>query len=245
MAMLPKKIVHAKGQDDHVDAWLMSYADMITLLFMFFVIFVSVVAARHTDATILSHGEAIHPYNKERFGLLTLGTTHDEAFHALEGVVASNNADKDIAIDKSERSMSIDLSTVAFFEPGTADIPSDQLPLLAAIARTLNRDDIGSYSIAVEGYTDDEPVKTNSYANNWELSAMRAARIVGILSKEGINPHRLHAASFAGNHPLVPNKDIQGNPIEQNRQRNQRIVIKVEAPASPLSTLAMGDNPAR
>ena len=77
--------------------------------------------------------------------------------------------------------------------------------------------------------------KISRYANNWELSAMRAAQIATMMVDDGMDPSLLRTISYAGNRPLVPNLDAGGNPIPENRSRNQRIVIRVEKPAAVIA----------
>ena len=244
MAILPKspssrpkstRRRHVKGQDDHVDAWLMSYADLITLKVMLFVIFVSISVSKHEHPSEFTRGELEHPYLQKESGTLALGTPYDEAYRTLLGIVLSGSADQHIAVEKTSHSLSIDISAVQFFDEGSADIPGGQLPLLKAIAHSLKVGTLIQDNIEVEGYTDDETLKKSKFANNWELASMRAARIVVLLAGEGIDPARLRATSYAGNHPVVPNKDAAGNPILENRKRNQRVVITVEKSALPIT----------
>jgi chemotaxis protein MotB len=222
-----------KGQDDHVDAWLMSYADLITLLFIFFAIFFSASLTKHNEITALTRGEPEHPYVKPHYGPLALGTAFDEMYTGVMGAVVAHNVDPYVAVEKTSHSLSIDLSSLKFFIPGTADIPSEQLPALKNVAQALKSSDLSNTTIEVEGYTDDSPLENSPYANSWELAAMRATRVVGILINEGIDPTHLRAMSYANNRPVVPNDDYQGKPIPENRSRNQRVVIKVEAVAVP------------
>lgn len=228
MAMLPKaSSKHVKGQVDHVDAWLMSYADLITLLFMFFVIFVSTSLSRHSSAAP-THGEPVHPYVEEHSGLMALGTPYDEMYGNLKGTVATANADQSVAVEKSEHGVWVDLSAVQLFNQGTAVIPAERLPLLKAMARQIKDGIPAEDKIEVAAYTDDAPLIDSVYANNWELAAMRAARIVTLLVDEGVDAGRLRAVNYAANQPVVPNQDAAGKPIEENRERNQRVVIRVE-----------------
>src|SRR4051812_28542138 len=121
MNRFPKAKVkrHVKGQVDHVDAWLMSYADLITLLFMMFVIFVSI-SISHKDHTVsVSRGEPEHPYLKHLSGTLELGTPYDETYRTLVGLVVTNEADQHIAVEKSAHGVQVDMSSLYFFEPGT------------------------------------------------------------------------------------------------------------------------------
>jgi chemotaxis protein MotB len=76
--------------------------------------------------------------------------------------------------------------------------------------------------IAVEGYTDDLSVHTGKMPSNWELSALRATAVVRYLVDEkGLDPGRFSAAGYAEYQPLVPNIN------EANRRLNRRVDIVI------------------
>lgn len=76
--------------------------------------------------------------------------------------------------------------------------------------------------IAVEGYTDDLSVHTGKMPSNWELSALRATAVVRYLVDEkGLDPSRFSAAGYAEYQPLVPNIS------EANRRLNRRVDIVI------------------
>lgn len=216
-----------KGQADHVDAWLMSYADLITLLFMVFVIFVSLSVMRPGEESEGDNGG----YKQTRSGTLALGTPFDETYRALSGIVASHHYDQHIALEKNHRSITVDISALRLFEPGSAAIAEDTVPFLKEVAALLKQHMPGKRFLTVEGHTDDDPMTRGHYDDSWELSTMRAARVTSLLVKEGIDPKRIAATGYAGSRALVPNEDAEGRPILDNRHRNQRIVIRLEMAA--------------
>lgn len=234
--MLPKSTrKHTKGQEDHVDAWLISYADMITLLFAVFVIFVTYSGSKHGDDSSLRRSEPERFSFTEHFGTVMLGTPFDGIYQALQGVVTSGYADQNMAIEKSPRALWIDISAVHFFKEGTATIPDDRLSLIKNIVQILKERTEPTDLIEIESDTDDEPLDNAAFADNWQLSAMRGAYIARLMITEGIEPSRLRTVSYAGYRPIVPNDDEAGNPIPENRQRNQRIIIRVEKAPAPAS----------
>ncbi|MGC9519913.1 MAG: OmpA/MotB family protein [Desulfuromonadaceae bacterium] len=83
------------------------------------------------------------------------------------------------------------------------------------------RDDI---LLRVEGHADDRPLKeTASYANNWDLSALRAAAVVAFLQRAGdVPPERLSAAGYGYYQPVASNVSPAG------RRQNSRVEIIVE-----------------
>jgi chemotaxis protein MotB len=83
------------------------------------------------------------------------------------------------------------------------------------------------YYVDVEGHTDDVPIHTPQFPSNWELSTLRATGVVRYLIKIGLEPDRLKAAGYADVNPKVPNLDLFGAPIPENRAKNRRIVIRL------------------
>ncbi len=226
--MLPKSNIHRQKESDHVDAWLMSYADMITLLFLFFVIFVSVLYSRQTAPADVVRSEPGFPHTPTHGGTLSLDTPFESLYRTVTGIIAADNADTQISVEKSTEALHVDMSALLFFEYDSAEMHDDQKALLGTIAKAL-KDGMADSVVTVEGYTDDGVPVGSKYANNWELSAMRAAKVATVLIGQGVDPARVRAVSYAGNYPVVPNTDAGGNPISENRIRNQRVVIKLEA----------------
>jgi len=234
----PKAIVrkHSKGQVDHIDAWLISYADMITLLFIVVVIAIPVTMNKNNSNPDAPRGEPEHPYyQSDHTGLLSINTLYDESYREISGLIISSNEDEDIAVDKTEHGLWLDISVPLIFEMGTADIKPEQVPLLKTILNTIKNTMPDNSILEVAGYTDDAPLESSKFSNNWELSSMQTARVASLLIDSGIDPKIIHITSYAGNAPIVPNLDASGKPILKNRVRNQRIMIKVEMAQAKLA----------
>jgi chemotaxis protein MotB len=76
--------------------------------------------------------------------------------------------------------------------------------------------------LIVEGHTDDEPMRSEKYPSNWELSAARATKIVRyLMARHKIPGDRLTAVAYADQKPVVPNDS------PENRARNRRIEIMI------------------
>jgi chemotaxis protein MotB len=76
--------------------------------------------------------------------------------------------------------------------------------------------------IVIGGHTDDRPIRTPRYRDNWDLSAARAIAVVReLVARRGIDPRRIEAQGFADTRPVAPN-DSDGN-----RALNRRIEIEV------------------
>ncbi len=209
-------------QEENVDAWLMSYADMITLLLCFFIVFVSVSEPRKDKLAAVTEGMA------KRFGVVELSTPFQGILHSLQAVAETHHVLKDVAVEKTMTSVEMELATDTFYKKDSAEFTEDKMPVLLDIAGTIKSVDYIDYHITVEGHTSDVPVDSAIYPTNWELSSARAARLVRLFIEQGIKPDRLRAVGYADIRPKVANLDEHGKPIPENRAKNGRIVIKVE-----------------
>jgi len=217
--MLPPRKIQP---EENTDSWLMSYADMITLLMSFFVIFVSVSEPRKERITMLSSGMG------GKFGTVDVTTPFDGVMKSLTGVVENNKAFRDITIRNDTKSIEMEMSSATFFQPFTAELATDKLPLIAEIVASLKTIDFIDYKISVEGHTSDLAPQSGLYATNWELSSARAARMVRAFIDSGIKPENIKAVGLADSQPKVPNIDINGNAIPANREKNERVMVKLE-----------------
>lgn len=217
--MIPKRPVK---HEENVDAWLMSYADMITLLLCFFIIFVSVSEPKKDRISQITGGMT------GKFGAVNVETPFASATHALRQIVEHNRMYKDMAVEGTTASLSMELATHRFFKEGGADIDEAMLPVIGEVIATLKQPNLAQYTLSIESHTDDTPPRSGLYKNNWELSSVRAAKLADYFIRQGIPAERVRAVGYADSRPKVPNLDAKGNPIEANRAQNQRVTVKVE-----------------
>jgi chemotaxis protein MotB len=91
----------------------------------------------------------------------------------------------------------------------------DALKLLAGVL-----DKNSEIDILVEGHTDNVPIKTSGYKDNWDLSVARATSIVRILTSDyKIAPTRMTASGKGEYFPKADNGTTEG------RAKNRRTEI--------------------
>jgi len=215
MALPPKEF-----EEDKED-WLVTYADAITLLMAFFVMLLSfskydIPAFEEAAAAIktnIGKQQATSPIQ-----LLKLD---------VEDVVYNMQADQVVKVEKDDKGLVIELASSAFYKPGSADIREEAAPVLEKISQTLKAPRYLPYVIDVEGHTDDDPISTEKFPSNWELSAGRATRVVRFFVEQGIDAVRMKATGFAETHPKAPNRDAEGQPIKENQTKNRRVAVRV------------------
>lgn len=98
-----------------------------------------------------------------------------------------------------------------------------ELDRIAALLQELERQippDI-PWVLRVDGHTDQRPIATFQFPNNWALSASRAIAVVQYMISRGVPPQRLVAAGFGEFQPIDPGT------TEEAFTRNRRIELKL------------------
>ncbi|MFZ4441685.1 MAG: OmpA/MotB family protein [Syntrophales bacterium] len=210
--------------DDHrVDDWLMTYADLITLLLCFFAIILSVSIIKKEKI------EQVAQTVLEQFAVSdaakSVTTPQSEN---RQSIATLFRGERDVAVESGDRYTAIEMNSASFFASGSAELKQDGQRLLATLLPTLQDKRFGDYHITVEGHTDDMPIKTAQFPSNWELSTARAAVVVRFFIDNGIPAAKLRAIGYAEVLPKIRNRDASGAPLPENQAQNRRVVIKLE-----------------
>ena len=120
--------------------------------------------------------------------------------------------------DQSDGTELVRLGAPDLFVSGGVDVSATEVPLLHAITAALNQ---VPGRVIVVGHTDDQPIHSLKYKDNFELSAARARSVLLILSQGLDNPARLESSGAGDSQPIAlpPN-------LPANRMRNRRVELK-------------------
>lgn len=135
----------------------------------------------------------------------------------------SSQIDRDlVSVEKNDLWVEIELNSSMLFGSGNATLSDEALRVLWKVAKPVRK---LNNAVQVEGFTDNIPINSYEYPSNWELSAARAASVVHLFAKYGINPERLAAVGYGQYHPIEDNSTPEG------RERNRRVVIVIQSNA--------------
>ena len=214
-------------EDDHPPAsegegWLVSYADLMTLLFGFFaMLFTYATFEDETEVKYVKVNQKVAKY----FG--NYQTTPIEAVaKELKGSFKDTPFVSDIDLRISDQSLEISFISSVIFPSSSAEILPASKRTLYVMVDMLKEVDT-KYEVRVEGHCDDSPMKSAQFPSNWELSAARAAAVVRIFVDGGFPADQMGAVGFGSSRPAFPNRDEAGKPIPANQLLNRRVVIKV------------------
>ena len=90
--------------------------------------------------------------------------------------------------------------------------------------------------IRVRGYTDDQPINTEFYASNWELSVARATQALKILQSLNIDPRRMAIEGYGQHSPFADNDS------EKGRLANRKVVIALSKYALDVTDVSEKNN---
>ncbi|MTJ83501.1 MAG: OmpA family protein [Telmatospirillum sp.] len=209
-------------QHEDKEDWLMSYADMITLLLSFFVLLISM---SHIDPVKF---EKVQGGMARDIGRHQTAQPLQELKTEMGSVLRGLNIEDDkVSLGSDQRGLVLELDGGTFFEPASAKLKDEYLPVISKMAETLNSPRYSAFQIEVQGHTDDTPINTPSFPSNWELSAARATVVVRTFIQNGVDPTRLAAEGLADTRPKVSNRDVSGHPLSANQAINRRVSIHI------------------
>ena len=226
-----------KHDEEHENAerWLLTYADLITLLLAFFImmyVFSKKDAYKYDEVashlkTIFSGGTGLAGKGSvtatSPIDMPSRGASSGEIKRQLEGEFLDKNRDESgresISVLSDERGIVIRVLDKAFFDEGKAELKEGAKNALDKIVPIIK--DVENH-IRIEGHTDNVPINTSEFKSNWELSVRRATEVVRyFIEKRGLPPERISATGYAEYRPISQNNS------PKNRALNRRIEIIV------------------
>ena len=216
--------------EENLDRWLLTYADLITLLLAFFVVMYSMSRidnkkfGKVSDAlnTILRGGASVLRYQQEPIraghGLLKLGNLR-MVQQKIEEKFKQLGKQEVLQSEITERGLVVHILESALFDRGSANLKPKAMEVLDLIATQL----VGRPNhVRIEGHTDDTPINTAVYPSNWELSSARATAVVRYYTENhAISSGRISALGYGEYRPVAANNSIE------NRAINRRVDVVI------------------
>jgi chemotaxis protein MotB len=231
--------------------WLLTYADLITLLVAFFVMlyslsildlknFQAVAGALRmnfggVDKTMPEGGKGVlipGPAEGEKMPLISAPVvvkSRKNAGHEdeeLRRYLREKGLSEHVQVIKNERGIVVRIAADGLlFDKGSAKVKYQAYSVLWKVAEMIS--DLKN-DVRVEGHTCDIPTESERFPSNWELSSMRAAAVVRKLIESGVSPWRLSAAGYGDTRPIAFSND------EKARAANRRVdIVILEEASSP------------
>jgi len=212
------KEVGAKGGEEGSPAWMATFADMMSLLLTFFILMYAI--ASQNTARVLH--EVLGTETKS-LGVLDLidKISIQKSLQELTGLNNPNilddmddiAEDSAMAVDTNEAKVVVRVPGANLFKPGQADLQLSGRPVLDRVIAVIRK--YPDYKIHIQGHTDDDPISTERFPTNWELSAARATAVLRYFFDKGVEPEKMTATGYADTFPLASNDTDQGRTINR------------------------------
>ena len=219
------KEVGAKAGEEGSPAWMATFADMMSLLLTFFILMYAI--ASQNTARVLHEVLGIE---EKSLGVIDLidKITIQKSLQELTGLNNPNilddmddiAEDSAMAVDTNEAKVVVRVPGASLFKPGQADLQLTGRPVLDSVIAVIRK--YPDYKIHIQGHTDDDPISTERFPTNWELSAARATAVLRYFFDKGVEPEKMTATGYADTFPLTSNDTDQG------RSLNRRVEFVLE-----------------
>lgn len=198
------------------EGWLLSYADLITNLLIFFAMMLAAADINQTKMQQITERLS----GKEQPA--SLSSIQKEIDRRIE----EEGLQDQVRTDLTDQGLKLSLNSGLVFDSGSAQIRAEQEQVLDRMLLTLVPY-AGKYSFAVEGHTDSNPIAPGAlYASNWELSADRANAVRSRLEAVGVDRTRIRVEGYADTVPL-PEAELAGLSPEERLARHRRVVVRI------------------
>lgn len=239
MAHKKEKIVK-----DNAERWLLTYADLMNLLLILFILLYSManvdvakyqqVAASLRAAFGDSSAASFMSEDGAGVSLINLDANApspvmpsqleeqqmEEVKDRVNEIIDKEGLQGDVEVSLQERGVVISIREKVLFKSGSADIEDESRSTIARIGKVLLA--IPGKQIRVEGHTDTDPISSSRFPDNQELSTARANSVWRILVRDvGIDPKILSATGYGEFRPKV------ANDTPENKAQNRRVDIAI------------------
>lgn len=124
-----------------------------------------------------------------------------------------------VQVERRDGKVFVTLGSGGAFPSGSADLTSRARDILQKISTTSVTPNT---SVTVTGHTDNVPISSVQFRDNWDLAAARASSVVQQIEAFGmISSDKMRAVSQGKNNPIADNNTPEG------REQNRRIEIEI------------------
>ena len=136
---------------------------------------------------------------------------------SLKDALLGFNSDE-LTVTQKNGKIYVAMSDKLLFESGSASVNKQGKEALAKLAEVLKKQN--DIDVFIEGHTDNKPIRTVQFKDNWDLSVIRATSVVRILTKDyGVEALQILPC---GRGEFMP---VDSNDTAEGRAHNRRTEI--------------------
>lgn len=173
------------------EGWMVAYADMITLLFIFFTLLLSISTINTTKFDLIKD-----QYNQQKSASLS------SIAKEFKAQIEQKKLNELVSVDLSSEGLRVSFSEQVLFPTAEARLNKEGEQVLNGVASVLKSMN-SKYQVAIEGHTDARPIHTKEFESNWALSSARSVNVLHYLSGTGVSDRSMSIRGFADTRPVA------------------------------------------
>ncbi len=229
-----------KASTINKDAWLNTYADMITLILVFFVLLYAMSSIDQEKYKMLVRAFSTDPDTLEQLMQQDKGTQGgddsglgaqnvaldeikglDGLYEYLSQYVEQNGLSDSVEVAKGKNMVYVRFTSNLFFQPDKAVLKKGGVDILDEVGPALAKVETYVQMIRIDGHTAESGIGTSTVSDR-DLSTERANAVLKYIETYYIkDPSKLYAVGYGRYRPVAPND------TEENRAKNRRVEILI------------------
>lgn len=204
--------------------WAVTYGDLMSYLMIFFLVLFSLYVNKANGSRPLEASAQLVDLQKVFGGKIDPALLERIKNYKDEEAMAFKLKDSPeiqalsefVQIQTGDEFIRLVLPESISFEPAHAELGSQAqslIKIVAGLVKNIPND------IVVEGHTDNRPIQTKTYPNNFFLSSSRAYSVMESLIKEGVPRDRVSGQGYGDIRPVASDDTPEG------RAKNRRVEI--------------------
>lgn len=150
-------------------------------------------------------------------GLDEVNDAFDDLYEKIATYIKINELGSQLSISRTEDVIIIRFSEMALFNSGEAEILPGNEALVKHVVTIISENIDAIEMINIEGHTDNIPISSSRFEDNWDLSTKRATNMLrGVLDTDLIDAEKVSATGYGEYHPVASNDTAEGR--AQNRR---------------------------
>jgi len=145
-----------------------------------------------------------------------INKSFDELYQRILAYIELYDLYGQMSVSRTEDTIILRFSEIALFDSGKAVIRPEGLETLNHFIQII-ADNIDAISMVnIEGHTDNVPISTSEFKDNWDLSVKRATNTLRILlSSDLIEATKLSAIGYGEYQPIATNNTPEGRAMNR------------------------------
>ena len=239
-------------EHENLERWLVSYGDFITLLFATFVVLYALAQVDATDfakleeslknafsqntllegqQSIMDSSDSIFDQQQANSFIPSLMLEYispkyeEQSFNEIEETIKEMKKEGEldgISSKMTDKGLLLTFDDKYLFEPASAYLDANAKKLLDKVGVLICKKFV-LHSMRIEGHTDSQPISSDKYPSNWELSAARASSVVRyLIARFKFSPNLFTAIGYADTRPLPE----ASSPKDPKNRRVEILILK-------------------